>query len=236
MHFYNHHIGDFRAGCFNMTRMERALYREMLDIYYDTEAALPDSIDMVCKLLGIRDEAERKMVGEILLLKFEQVEGRGYVHERCEREIAEYHAKADIARANGKLGGRPKKTQNKPSGNPLETGSEPSGNPEITGSQANHKPVTSNHKPKEEQSAARGTRLPDDWRPSPEDQAYCKKERPDLLLSAVAQNFYDYWIAQPGAKGRKADWSATWRGWVRKESPGIRQAAPAAIPRREQVL
>lgn len=228
MHFYSHHIGDFRAGCFNMTRLERALYRDMLDIYYDTEKPLPDSKEDVCKLLGARSDEEKEMVSEILMHKFEQIEGRGWVHERCEKEIAEYHAKADIARANGKLGGRPKKTQQEPRGNPELTGSEPTGNPDITGSQANHKPLTNNHKPKEEQSAARGTRLPQDWRPSPEDQDYCKKERPDLRLSEVAQNFYDYWIAQPGAKGRKADWSATWRGWVRKESPGNRPQMPVA--------
>lgn len=234
MHFYNHHIGDFRAGCFNMTRMERALYREMLDIYYDTEQPLPDSMDTVCKLLGVRDEAERKMVGEILLLKFAQVEGRGYVHERCEIEIAEYHAKAEVARANGKLGGRPKKTQNKPSGNPEVTGSEPRDNPEITGSQANQKPVTNNHKPKE----SRGTRLAEDWRPSPEDIAFCKANRQDLKVSEVFQRFRDYWIAQPGAKGRKADWPATWRNWVRNEKagPGSISGGTAAIPRREVVL
>lgn len=217
MHFYNHHIGDFRAGCFNMTRMERALYREMLDIYYDTERPLPDSKDDICKLLGVRDPAEKEMVSEILLLKFEQVEGRGYVHARCEIEIAEYHAKAEVARANGKLGGRPKKTQNKPSGNPEVTGSEPSDNPEITGSQANQKPVTSNHKPKE----SRGIRLPEDWHPTPEDTAFCKQNRPDLKPSEVAQRFYDHWIAQPGAKGRKSDWSATWRNWVRNEKQSI---------------
>ena len=34
----------------------------------------------------------------------------------------------------------------------------------------------------------------------------------------VATNFYDYWISKPGAGGRKSDWSATWRMWVRKES------------------
>jgi hypothetical protein len=63
-----------------------------------------------------------------------------------------------------------------------------------------------------------GTRLPVDWKPSQADVEYCKTERPDLKPSLVATNFYDYWIAKPGKDGRKADWSATWRSWVRKES------------------
>jgi len=31
----------------------------------------------------------------------------------------------------------------------------------------------------------------------------------------VADQFKDYWIAQPGQKGVKLDWEATWRNWVR---------------------
>ena len=29
------------------------------------------------------------------------------------------------------------------------------------------------------------------------------------------EKFKDYWIAQPGQKGVKLDWDATWRNWVR---------------------
>lgn len=228
MHYYQHHIGDFRAGCFNMTRIERALYREMLDIYYDTESPLPDSIEAVCKLLGLREDGEKSMVSEILLLKFQQVEGRGWVHERCEKEIADYRAFLEKSSRAGKASAaaraNKKTTLVQPEANQPSTDVEPA----LNGGATNQQPLTTNHKPKEEQSAARGTRLPQDWRPSPEDQDYCKKQRPDLRLSEVAQNFYDYWIAQPGAKGRKADWSATWRGWVRKESLGSRPQMPVA--------
>jgi hypothetical protein len=30
------------------------------------------------------------------------------------------------------------------------------------------------------------------------------------------ERFRDYWIAQPGQKGVKADWQATWRNWIRR--------------------
>jgi hypothetical protein len=46
---------------------------------------------------------------------------------------------------------------------------------------------------------------------------FCKKERPDLLVKSVADGFRDYWIAAAGAKGRKADWDATWRNWIRNQ-------------------
>jgi hypothetical protein len=66
--------------------------------------------------------------------------------------------------------------------------------------------------------SASGSRLPQDWRPSEEDIEYFRKQCPERRIAPIAENFYDYWTAKPGAAGRKLDWSATWRTWVRKEA------------------
>jgi hypothetical protein len=66
----------------------------------------------------------------------------------------------------------------------------------------------------------RATRLPADWIPDEVDIDFCQTERPDLNVQSVAEQFRDYWIAQPGAKGRKVDWPATWRNWVRNQRAG----------------
>jgi hypothetical protein len=66
--------------------------------------------------------------------------------------------------------------------------------------------------------ASTGTRLPKDWSLPDDYRAYCVKERPDLDPDNVAENFRDHWHGVAGAKGRKADWLATWRGWVRREN------------------
>lgn len=68
-----------------------------------------------------------------------------------------------------------------------------------------------------EAESPRGSRLPKDWRPSADDVAFCRQRRPDLNPAEVAESFRDHWIAQPGAKGRKSNWSATWRNWVKRE-------------------
>lgn len=42
--------------------------------------------------------------------------------------------------------------------------------------------------------------------------------------------FVDYWRGAPGAKGRKTDWPATWRNWMRKaaeETATRRRHGPA---------
>jgi hypothetical protein len=62
----------------------------------------------------------------------------------------------------------------------------------------------------------RGARLPSDF-PTPAEIDWCKQERPDLSASAMRDKFRDYWLGIPGAKGRKLDWPATWRNFVRGE-------------------
>jgi uncharacterized phage protein (TIGR02220 family) len=150
MNYYDHHIGDFRSGTVNMTRVERWIYRDMLDVYYDTEEPLPADIEKLCKAIGVRSAEEKAAVVDLLSYKFTLTD-RGYEHERCEAEIAKYRSKADVARENGRLGGRPKGTKTKPEGNPEK----PSGfssvskpNPDQTGSQANQEPITNNQEPK----------------------------------------------------------------------------------------
>lgn len=64
--------------------------------------------------------------------------------------------------------------------------------------------------------ADRGTRLPEDWSPSDEDRAFAASL--GVAVEREAASFRDYWHAKPGADGRKTNWSATWRNWVRRSS------------------
>lgn len=61
-----------------------------------------------------------------------------------------------------------------------------------------------------------GTRLPEGWQPPDEEIRKMRDEYPDLNLRLEHDKFADHWKAQPGAKGRKADWTATWRNWMRR--------------------
>lgn len=79
-------------------------------------------------------------------------------------------------------------------------------------------------------TAKRGSRLPDDWEPTAGDVAFAEQEgwAPDDWGREAAK-FRDHWHAKPGAQGRKLDWSATWRNWLRngaRAGPGKRPAEP----------
>lgn len=64
-------------------------------------------------------------------------------------------------------------------------------------------------------SSASGTRLTDDWTPSPELLTWARAERSDLDAEKQADAFRDYWMAQPGQRGRKSDWDRTFKNWIR---------------------
>ena len=67
---------------------------------------------------------------------------------------------------------------------------------------------------KPKRATQKGTRLtidvlPDDWR------KYCEEHAPDLDPEKAFEDFHDYWVGVPGAKGVKLDWFATWRNFLR---------------------
>jgi uncharacterized protein YdaU (DUF1376 family) len=157
VNYYPFHIGDFRSGTVNMSRMARWIYRDMLDVYYDKEQPLPLDLDKLYDMLGVDADDERRTVERVLRLKFVKGED-GYRNAICDRVIAEYYTKAETARANGAKGGRPRKAganqeqpsgkQEKPSGFLFGSNQDAIRNPVETGSQANQEPITKNQEPK----------------------------------------------------------------------------------------
>ena len=130
MFYYDHHIGDFRSATIHMNRIERAIYRELLDIYYDTEVPLPIDKTKIYRQVSARDSEEMLIVDRILE-DFFSLEDDGYHNKRADFEINVYQQKAKIAKENGKKGGRP------PKNNQQITQSVSVANPEITESKAN---------------------------------------------------------------------------------------------------
>ena len=65
----------------------------------------------------------------------------------------------------------------------------------------------------------RGTRLPSPWVLPDEWVAWCREQwptMPDAFIVRQSSEFADYWHSLPGSKGRKVDWLATWRRWIRE--------------------
>lgn len=64
----------------------------------------------------------------------------------------------------------------------------------------------------------RGRRLPEHFEVTDAMADWVAETLPGLNVITETAKFCDYWLAVPGAKGRKLDWEATWRNWMRKAS------------------
>jgi len=60
----------------------------------------------------------------------------------------------------------------------------------------------------------RGTRIPDDFKVTPEMHAWAKEHVPELGGLRETEKFINYWRAKSGASATKLDWPATWRNWM----------------------
>lgn len=118
MHYYQFHIGDYRSATGHLSNDEDLAYRRLLDMYYDSEQPIPLETHWVARRIRMDTD-----IVEIVLNDMFQRTEDGWRHGRCDAYIAEYHARAERNRANGKNGGRPKTAKK----NPVGSQTEPSG-------------------------------------------------------------------------------------------------------------
>lgn len=90
--------------------------------------------------------------------------------------------------------------------------------------------ITQTNNPKGKPSRSRrGTELPDGWVPDQPVIESMREECPNVDLEREHRKFTDYFRGVAGEKGRKKDWNATWRNWIRR-------AAESAPQKRESFM
>jgi len=211
MHYYQFNIGDYISHTRHLDLIEDAIYRRLLDAYYLQERPLNTGIASVARQINARDYEPQV---QIVLEEFFQLTDDGWINVRADKEIEHYHSKIEQASKAGRASAEArlyKRSTDVPTGVQLTN---------------NQEPITTKHKPLTKDKAF-ATRLPTDWQPTDEMIQFCQTERPDLKWGDIANGFRDYWIAQPGSKGRKVDWLATWRNWIRnqRKQPGTYESA-----------
>jgi uncharacterized protein YdaU (DUF1376 family) len=111
----------------------------LIDWYYLDEQPIPEENQVVIRRLRLGSDEVNFL--QNVLSDFFVLGKTGYTHKRIEVEIKDYHEQVEKNKNNGKLGGRPKKTQSVISGLPNESQNNP-----------NQEPLTINHKPIKEKA------------------------------------------------------------------------------------
>jgi len=138
MHYYKFNIGDYASHTQHLEPLEDIAYRRMLDWVYLHESPLPDSPEQIARLIRMRTHCED--IANVLR-EFFTLTDYGWMQEKASVEIDAYKLKSDKAKASAAA-----RWAKKPAivdANALR--------PECEGN-ANHKPLTTNHKPLKDMS------------------------------------------------------------------------------------
>jgi uncharacterized protein YdaU (DUF1376 family) len=205
MNFYPHHISDFNNATRHLTRVERSVYRDAIERYYDTEHALQSDFESLARRLLCLSVEEIKAL-ECVLSEFFTLTDNGYVNDRCEHEIEKYRANTSAKARAGKasaMARQQKSAKRKHRATDVEQNS--------TGVH-NQEPITINHKPIVK--AASATQF---VKPSFEQvQEYCLSRRSTVKPT----NFIDYYDSVGWMIGKKKmkDWQAAVRTWEKNDA------------------
>ena len=178
MNFYPHHIGDFDKATRHCSRLERSVYRDLMDLYYDTEKPLSLDFAAVCRKI-IANSNEESTAVERVLNEFFTETPTGWYHERCEEEISKYHANNSQKSLAGKASAAKKALKKQQALNGCSTDVERTRN----GTPTNQEPRTKNQEP----SKGVGLRFDEFWESWPkgdrkQDRKKCSEKWTDGKL------------------------------------------------------
>ena len=229
MHFYPHNIPDFNNATRHLTRVQRSVYRDAIDRYYDKEEPLDGSdFSKLCRVLLCASDEEVGALRIVLDEFFVFIDGL-YRHERCDLEIEKYRSNSTAKAKAGKASAEARKNRCKTPVEHVLKSVEQNNNQEPRTN--NQEPivkelvVTPSAPPKQT-----ATRLPKDWKPTQEHWDAAILINSDLAprLNLIADTFRDYWIAKSGKDATKMDWMATWKNWIRREAQNAKSGTGTA--------
>jgi uncharacterized protein YdaU (DUF1376 family) len=224
MKHYPHHIRDFNQATRHLTRIERSVYRDLMDLYYDTEAMLTLDMKALCRLVLARSDEESTAVEQVLNEFFTQTP-TGWYHERCEAEIEAYRANTSQKAMAGKASAEAKRLKKLQAQNGTATPVEqplPPVETDGNGTPTNHQPSTINQEKKKtgRASAAAQVERPDDvtdqtwgdWlllrkkKGAPVTQTVLNGARTECAKAGMTlEDFLALWCTR-GSQGLQADW------------------------------
>lgn len=225
------YVADYLADTAHLTAAEHGAYL-LLIMHYWRAGKLPSDERQVARIARMSPR-EWDRSRDTIAAFFDD----GWRHKRIENEIAKSTSRSHARAESGSRGGKAKALKNKdaalanatilPEQNPtvalasssqshLEKKEDVSLRSTSGAGASNSQPDPPPEKPPDK---SRGTRLPDGWHPGPDWLTFTKSEGlTDDDARRALDEFRDYWRGVAGARGRKADWVATWRNRVREVS------------------
>jgi uncharacterized protein YdaU (DUF1376 family) len=224
MNFYPHHISDFNNSTRHLTRVERSVYRDAIELYYDTESVLTHDVCKLAKKLICRSEEEKQALNDILDEFFVKHDD-GYFHSRCDHEISKYRAnisakaKAGIASAAARKQKAADRKQN---------------STRVKSSSTNQEPITINQEPitNLKEGGAKAPAPVKTTRFVKPTLSEAEEYRASKQLNMKCSDFIDHFDSngwKVGGKAAMKDWRAAMRQWAKRDFGGNNKQSQGGI-------
>ena len=211
--WYKYYPLDFQFGTQDLTLEQRGAYQAVLNLIYMHQGPVADNDRWIAGQLNISTRKWRTLKAALLSAGKLTVKGGRIDNVRARTEIESALALRRKYAENGAKGARVmRENQAGPRGINHLAAAGPGD------SESDSDPEIRSQKQSPEPPAPRGRRLSADWQPTHRDTEFARsKGLDDATVTDIAARFRDYWTAQPGQRGIRTDWSATWRNWIRRE-------------------
>lgn len=260
MNYYEFHIGDFNAATRHLTRIERSIYRDMIDMYYDTESPLPLDLKILNRKIMARSEEEQEAVLAILDEFFIKTES-GYFNSRCDDCIQKYHNNTSAKSLAGKASAAKReqerierlkllnnvKTENQQDSTDVQQALNSVGT-EIQPIPTNHKPLTINQEPltniNNNNSASAIFEISSDWTPLEPSFSELLADMEIPLSKHTPKTLKDYILhcraKDPDKQNTQGQWQLFYAKWLQRERDPVpvepNQAQPTKKTSERHVL
>ena len=221
MKYYAHNIGDFDKATRHLTRIERSIYRDLIELYYDTEAQLPLDKAFLCRKVMARSDEESTAVEQALNEFFTETP-TGWFHERCEAELDVYRASSSQKSLAGKASAAAKALKRQEALNGKSTGVEVP----LNGTSTKQEPITN-----KQETVVRESAVAPSTPKATRKQAIAKPESVDQQVwddwmqlrkakkAPVTETVLDGAVEQAGLAGLSLE--AFFKVWCRRGSQGL---------------
>lgn len=207
MHYYDFHIADYRKDTQHLSPIEHYIYRSLIDWYFLDEAPITENNPTVIRRLSLGSTPDAEVLINGVFADFFELKDGFWHHHRIDSMLADYRARTDVNRQNGKKGGRPpKKEAETPKIEPKETQSVNFANPTESESNPNQEPRTKNQQPRTKNQQPTNRNEVNTWESAIADAPAQKpktksKSAPIQKPDGVDQAVWDDWLLLRKNKG-----------------------------------
>ena len=222
MKFYKRDPDAALVGMAELSLQERGAYNTILDLLYSRDGILPDDDEMLRRCLHCHGNewqaVKSKLIkrgkiwvsdGYIMALRVDETIKDAGNFSETQRKRAEKRWEIERKRT-----GKTEKVEQKQCDNDAKGGN---ASIAIAIATAREERLEA---PQSAVPAKRGTRLNENWSPSPDGLLFAVQRIGEIGASQELEKFRDYWTSMPGQKALKLDWEKTWRNWIRNANPG----------------